>query len=321
MPDVSRRSILKGSCIATGGLLAGCIEGLGGGGSSSNLRIKTSSQSGTHYAFSSPVPELLNEHSKNPTLEATVSTSEGSVANMRAVHEENSEMGTSVDTVLWLAYNGTGAFSKELDVRTVMRASIAPLYHVVREGSDIETVQDLEGKTVTAGEAGSGTLGQHQGYMEELGVDVEYQNMSYTEGGRAIRDGDVDAWWIFHSPISQNAFAAAPDSLRVLGFTDSELQTLLEAFPYSDDTELTPDRLQGVDETKQVIGASSYWVTHPDIDTDVIKEFTRVVLENPEAIQEANQNSSRFGSDFAYFDLGVPYHEGAMEYFEEAGIV
>lgn len=315
-----RRAFLTGSVTAGTGLLAGCSGLGGGGGDTVRLQIHTAAEGASHYNMSAPLVQLLPENSEDPKLEATVSTSDGSVANMRRLGEGNTDIGTSVDQVAHLASNGQGPFDDEVDIRIVSRAEVVTQFYVVRQDSDIETVSDLDGKSVTAGPAGSGTLGQHQALMEQYGIETENVHLGYSEGGRALRDGDVDAWFIFYGSPVTNAFATDGDRLRFARFTDDEMKGLQEAFPWTTQTQVTPDMLENYDSTIQAMGTNGFWITTPDMDAEVVREFVEVITNNPKPIREANVNSREFGLEYAYYDFGVPYHEGALEYFEEEGV-
>lgn len=314
-----RRAFLASGAAAGAGLLAGCQDAIGGG-ETVHLQIHTAAEGASHYNMSAPLVEMLPEHSEDPQLDATVSTSDGSVANMRMLGHDETDVGTSVDQVAHLASNGEGPFDEEIDIRIMARAEVVAQYYVVREESDIETVSDLDGKTVTAGPAGSGTLGQHEALMEQYGLETEDVHLGYAEGGRALRDGDVDAWFIFHGSQVMNAFATDGDMLRLAEFTDEEMEGLQEAFPWTTETEVTPDMLENYDNTVQAMGTNGFWITTPDTRNDVVHEFCRVVTNNPEPIREANINSRDFGLEYAYYEFGVPYHEGALEYFEEQDV-
>jgi TRAP transporter TAXI family solute receptor len=297
-------------------------DGNGGGADPTRLGISTASQGASHYNMSSPIPDLLEEHSGDPPLRATVRTSEGSVANMRKVGQMTTEIGTAVAPVAFQAANGAGSFDEELDVELLMQGESVPQYHVVREDSDITSVMDLEGKTVTAGPSGSGLLGPHRTMMDLLDINVEYEFLGYSEGGRALLDGDVDAWWIFHGSPPRNVFSSAPDKLKVLEFSEDELQPILDEFPFISKYQMADDMLPGMEAERLTWTAGSFWTTNPDaMSADAAREFVEVVCEHPGPIQEANINSRNFGPEFAYSDIGIPYHEGAEQYFSDKGVI
>lgn len=321
MPSQTRRQYIKYTAAGVGSsLVAGC-SGLTGSGAT-QVGISTAAQGASHYTMSAPIPDILNEHSSDPELQATVRTSEGSVANMRSLGQGTTEIGTAVAPVAFEAYNGTGVFDSQIDLKLLMQGELPPQYHVVRADSGIESVSDLEGKTVTAGPAGSGLQGPHKTMMELLDINVEYEYLGYAEGGRALRNGDVDAWWIFHGNPPQNAFATAGEDLRVLSFTDAELETIKSEFPFITEYEMAQDMLPGMSSARTTWASGSFWCATSDtLSADVAEEFVRVVSEHPEPIREANVNSREFGVEFAYADIGVPYHEGAQTYFQDAGVL
>ncbi len=118
-----------------------------------------------------------------------------------------------------------------------------------------------------------------------------------------------------------NAFATDGDELRVLGWTEDEFDSMQEVFPWTARAEVTPDMLENYEETELAMGTNSFWVTMPEMDDDVVYEMTRAILENPEPIQESNVNSENLETEWAYYDFGVPYHDGSLEYFEEHGLI
>jgi len=318
MKGVSRRAFLASGAAGIAGTLAGCS----GDSETVQLQIHTAAEGASHYNMSVPLVDLLSENSEEPQLSATVSSSDGSVANMRLLGNDNTDIGTSVDQVAHLAYNGIGPFEGEsVDCRCIMRGEVVGQFYVVQEDSDINSIADLDGRSVSPGPEGGGTTGQHESLMEQFGIETEDVYLTYSEGGRALRDGDVDAWFIFYGAPVTNAFATDGEDLRVLGFDDEELEQVQEVFPWTAESEVTPEMLEGHDETVQVMGTNGFWLTTADMDNDIVRELCRVVTQNPEPIRDANVNSEDFGLEFAYYEFGVPYHEGAVEYFEEEGVI
>ncbi|MWV38441.1 TAXI family TRAP transporter solute-binding subunit [Natrialba sp. INN-245] len=314
----NRRQFLTSGLAVGTGLVAGC---LGGDDDARDLSIHTAGEGASHYTKSAPLVELLPEHTEDPPLSATVSTSDGSVANIRNLDNGEIDIGTTVDQIGHLAYNGEVPFEDEIDIRCIMRSEVVAQYYVVRDDSEIETIFDLDGVTMTSGPEGSGTHGQHDTLMDHYGLETDDQYMGYGEGLRALRDGDLDAFFGHHGSDTMNAFATDGDELRVLGWTEDEFDSMQEVFPWTARAEVTPDMLENYEETELAMGTNSFWVTMPEMDDDVVYEMTRAILENPEPIQESNVNSENLETEWAYYDFGVPYHDGSLEYFEEHGLI
>ncbi|MCW8173600.1 hypothetical protein D8S78_23360 [Natrialba swarupiae] len=131
--------------------------------------------------------------------------------------------------------------------------------------------------------------------MDQYGLETDDVYLSYGEGGRALRDGDVDAWFVFHGSDAINAFVTDGDELEP-EFDDEAMEGLQEVFPWTVEADVTPDMLENYEETTGVMGTHGYWMTTPEMDDDVVYELCRVVTSNPEPIRDSNVNSEEFDS-------------------------
>lgn len=320
---VHRRKVLKASGSMAVATVAGCLNLSGesssdDGSSSGNEEVEITIQAGapgtSYYAISAPFGQILSEHASNPPIDATVMGTGGGVENVKAV-TKNVDLAASMGSVVNKGYNGEGGFDKAYDnVRLIMRGEKFPPLYVVRKGSGIESLKDLEGKRVAAGPNGSGLANQHPEIMGLFGIQTEQKYMSHSDGQSALVDGDIDAWYVFLGSSVQNAFSTA--DLNVLSLTDNTLEKITSEISALDTMEVTPDRLTGLESTVNVFGEGTWWITTAEYDASVITHICETVLKHPEGIRENNVNSKNFGKEFAYYDMGVPYHKGAEEYFK-----
>jgi hypothetical protein len=58
-----------------------------------------------------------------------------------------------------------------------------------------------------------------------------------------------------------------------------------------------------------------------DADPDLVYLIARTIYENREAITQMHPAGREITPDRAAGDYGIPYHEGALRYFEEIGIL
>ena len=97
------------------------------------------------------------------------------------------------------AYNQTGAFA-ESEVENNF-STVAVLYQeechiVVRADSGINTVEELQGKTVSIGEEESGTEQNAKQILAAYGLDeklVKEVNLNYTDAAKQLQSGEIDA--------------------------------------------------------------------------------------------------------------------------------
>ena len=81
-------------------------------------------------------------------------------------------MGIAMADVVTDAYLGQGRFPEPLPLRVLLTAYPNIVHILTLEGSGIERVDDLRGKRVSLGAAGSGTAVAAENVLTGLGVDL-----------------------------------------------------------------------------------------------------------------------------------------------------
>ena len=338
----NRRAFLGKAGLVGTGLIAGCMGGDGGnndggggdggggdggdggdnsGSESVSFTIQAAAEGTTYYALTAPLSETLRQNSESPKLQPTVSTTGGGTQNMRALGQQSTDIAMAVSAATYGAYHGNEPYKQKWDVRPIARADAYPMFHVVREDSDIETIEDLEGKSVSAGPSGSGALSIHEAIMELLGISIERKKLEHGEGGRALQDGKLDAWWVFVGPDVRKTFSTA--DVRTIGFTEDQMSKILEERPWHSSITMNSDWIEQIQGEHLNPGVNPMWCAHKDYRTDVVKEFCRVLFEHTEPVERARSNPEPLTPEFAVYQDGfdVPYHKGAQEYYEEAGVL
>jgi TRAP transporter TAXI family solute receptor len=261
----------------------------------------------------------LTEHTD--IFEPTVSTSGGSVSNVRSLVQGQSEIATTLPGVALSAQEGEDPFEQQRDIQTLMRCESYPNLHVVQADSDITSIEDFAGKDVCAGPPGSGNLATHRKMMEMFGLEDEINrvNLSQSEASTAIRDGDIDVWFIYMSGALQNAWETA--DLRVVGMTDEQINQVTSEIQTLSQIQVDDSWLSGIEDPKQVLAFSSVWIVRPEFDEDHAYEICKTMVENPDTLRNSIKNAENFDDEFAAFEYGVPYHSGAEQYFQEIGVM
>lgn len=138
-------------------LLAGCmlaallLTGCSAAETVKRLRFGVAGEGGVYHNFGEQFAALENETS-NGTIE--LRTTAGSAANLRLLTGEYLQLAIAQADLAQDAYNQTGIFAEEEDIRGF--GAVAALYTeacqvIVRADSDIQSIEDLQGKTVSIG--------------------------------------------------------------------------------------------------------------------------------------------------------------------------
>jgi TRAP-type uncharacterized transport system substrate-binding protein len=192
-----------------------------------------------------------------------------------------------------------------------------PMFHNVRQGSDIETIQDLDGRVGAPGAPGSGTNAIHKAWMEELGIEPEWRELENEEGAQALQDGDVDFWFIFTGPHVLRAYETF--DLRPIKTTEEDLNALIDDRPYHDSHTLSSDWVPQIEgEWPNKVGVNPTFFTSEEQPDELIAEMLEVLFNEPSRWDQHRRNPNSFSPEFAHYTDGydVPYHPAAESFYE-----
>lgn len=319
--------------LACGMVMALVACGQTGSGSSSQSRapggktritIGTAGTSGALYPMGVAMAETITQHVDG--ISATGESTAASIENLRNLHEGKMAMGISQTEVASFAYRGQGSY--EGSAYTDIRAMFSTIYNFLQvftlEGSGIESVADLEGKTISVGSAGSGGELAARALLATYGLDytkVNAQFMGESDGAAALKDGKIDAMIATH-PLNSAAL--------------TELTTSCSAVLVPIDEDVFYDTYHAY--SKYTVPAGTY----PNNDTDVViprsriimctsinsgltdddvYEITKAIWENRSEWSECAKSVSKQAVlETALEEIDIPLHPGAIRYFEEKGL-
>ena len=187
-------------------------------GGTTRITIGTAGTSGALYPMGVAMAETITKHVDG--ISATGEATAASIENLRNLHEGKMGMAISQTEVASFAYNGTGAY--EGNAYTDIRAMFATINNYLQvftlKNSGIQSVADLEGKTVSMGAAGSGGELAARALLAAYGLDytkVNAQFMGEADGSAALSDGKIDAM-IATNPINSAALTELTTSCEAV---------------------------------------------------------------------------------------------------------
>ena len=135
--------------------LAGC--GGSGGAKQQYLNIGTGGTAGTYYPLGGAMAELFNKNIAN--VNASAQSTGASVANVNMLKDGSLDLALIQNDIAYYAANGLEMFDgKKVDnLRGIATLYPETVQIVALEKSGIKSINDLRGKRVAVGAAGSGT--------------------------------------------------------------------------------------------------------------------------------------------------------------------
>jgi TRAP transporter TAXI family solute receptor len=290
------------------------------------LVIGTGGTGGVFYPYGSGLARILQE--KMPNTQATGEVTGGSVDNMKLLKKRDADLAMSTVDSAFEASEGIGVYK---DVGKVPACTLAVLYtsfvHVVAlEDSGIAKVEDMKGKRISVGSAGSSTEVAADRVLEAAGVDgkkdIKREALSVAESVNAMKDKKLDGFfWIGGLPT-----AAVTDLVNTPGLKVKFLPTAQYVEPirkkygplYSDFA-LPKGIYKGFDQDIPGIGIGNVVVVHAEMPEQLAYNITKTIFDNLAEVQKVHSEAKSLTIQSATKGASLPFHPGAIKYFKEKG--
>ena len=311
LPGLFKR-VVTAVCALT---LAIGIAGCGGGEKEQFINIATGGTAGTYYPIGGAIAEVLNKNGMNASAQSTGA----SVANINMLKDKQVELAIVQNDITYYAVNGLEMFKEGGKIENL--SGIASLYpetcqFIVREDSGIKSINDLKGKRVAVGAAGSGAEANARQILEAYGItydDVEEQFLSFAEGAYAIKDKTVDAAFVTAGyPTASVQDVASQNKIRLLPVGDEQIKILTDKYPFYTKTVVPKGVYQGFDEEVQTVSVMAILVCNDKIDAALGEKLTKAVFDNVDKIAAAHsagknikKESALTGMDFIKMNDGA----------------
>ena len=252
----------------------------------------------------------------------------GTTANVLGVHKGKFDIGFSLTDATASAWEGTGFFEEEGEIRDIR--NVATLYPhasqiVVWNNSDIKTIEDLKGKKVTPGGKGLSSDLETRRLLELYGMsydDMESEFLSFSDGTQRMIDGQVDAllYTATPYPFAPIIKVGAKDQIRLVEIPKDKAEQLaqykgVETFVFPAGT------YDGVDYDVQGIAVRSHIIVREDMSEDVVYSIVKSIAENFERYGDVIGVMKNTTMENMASDVGIPFHPGALKYYQEQGWV
>lgn len=290
-------------------------------GGGSKIFLATGSETGTYYSFGIALGQVMKDKIGQ---EFGVQSTGASKANIQLVADGDVSMAIVQNDVMDYAYNGTNTFASEGALTGF--SAVATLYSEVIQivaKPDITDISQLKGKTVSVGDAGSGTEFNAAQIFEAYGMsfdDINKQSLSFTDSADKFKDGQLDAFFITAgAPTTCVTDLATSNDFVILSIGDSEMQYLLDNYGYYTKYELAADTYSRQSESATTVAVKATLIASDDLSEDTVYNVTKGIFENIDAIKAAHAKGAELSADSGIEGISIPLHPGAEKYFREIG--
>ena len=288
------------------------------------LTLGTGGTTGSYYAVGGVMATVLNPVLTESSL--TVTSTGASKANIQLVDMGEADLAIVQNDVMYYAYTGTDLFEDEGAYDTF--STVAGLYdetvQIVTCDDSIQSVADLKGKTVSVGDAGSGTefnAEQILGAYDLSFDDINVVNASFGDSADSLKDGKIDAAFIVAgAPTTAVVDLATTKDVKLVQLDDEHIQTLQNSYDFYTKTVIPAGTYKGVDEDATTVSVRATLIASNDVSEDAVYELLKAMFDNQKDLIAGHAKFEFLNVEDAVKGISVPFHPGAVKYFGEQGI-
>ncbi|PLS79384.1 MAG: C4-dicarboxylate ABC transporter substrate-binding protein, partial [Chloroflexi bacterium] len=253
----------------------------------------------------------------------------GSVDNMKLINSDEADLGLSTVDSAYDAIKGQGAYA---DTGPIPACTLAVLYnsfvHVVAsEASGINSVEDMKGKTVSVGSAGSSTEGAADRILEAAGLDpkadISRQNLSVNDSAAAMKDGKIDAFfWIGGLPTSAVTDLVTTGNVKVKFIPTAQyVAPMTEKYgPVYTEFALPAGTYPGFDQDIPGIGIGNILFNSASMNEQLAYDIVKTMFDNLDDVQQSHPAARELSLETAVQGSSIPFHPGAIRFYQEQGV-
>ncbi len=264
----------------------------------------------------------------DPTIRVNVNASTGSVSNIQSLRSGEIDLGLVSGDAAWRAYNGSGDFSGNAfpGLRAVAALYSSTSDWMAPDAVGIRYVHDLKGHVCAIGPENSATDMTARDSLRACGISIDsdhFKNISIGEGSSMAIRGEIDAVHGFAgNPISGLADMADAAPSRLLLYTESELNAILDRYPYYEEVKIPAGTYKGQNMAVTTFGVKCLLCVSSAADKEKIQHLAEILDHAAGDLASAYPYLQEFDDDlFRYSAIPIPLHEGALAYYQQRGYI
>ena len=290
------------------------------------LVIGTGGTGGVFYPYGSGIARILQE--KMPNTQATGEVTGGAVDNLKLLKKGDADIAMSTIDAAYEAAEGISVYK---DVGKIPACTLVTLYtsfvHIVAlEGSGINKIEDMKGKRVSVGSAGSTTEVVADRLLEAAGLDgkkdIRREDLSVAESVNAMKDKKLDAFfWNGGVPTAAVTDLVNTPGLKVKFIDGSAYidKILAKYGPLYSKFALAKGIYKRVEQDVPGMGIGNVLLVNENMNEQLAYNITKTIFDNLPEVQKVHAEAKGLSLQSAVVGSSLPYHPGAIRFYKEKG--
>lgn len=293
-------------------------------GSTTFVRIGTSSVGGGFYQIGNTIAQLGNREMKDMNFTAVTG---GSVKNCFNLGKKEIEIGIVQSATLQDAWQGQGTFDGKAvkDLRFITAIYPMPFHVLVNLKADIASVSDFDGKRVDFGPVGGGIEVNTKRLFDVYGLsmdDVSVQRFGRSEVSESLKVGRSEAHvWATSVPNAMITDMVNSEKVGLIGLESDKIEEIVAKYPAYSAAVIPAGSYAGFDQDIPTVAAVGALVTNKDMSEEAVYKITKMLYENVDFLKERLSYFKYFSLEHALDGMSLDLHPGAAKFYKEQGIL
>ncbi len=284
------------------------------------LKMMTGPMGGAWYPLGGAIADALQKEIPGVTVSVMPG---GGIANIEATEVGKCDIGFSNSNSAVDASYGRAPFKKKMENMRQLANLYAQYFQmVVGEASGIKTVADFKGKIISCDRKGlTGELLTQQ-VLQIYGLSysdmAKVHHVGYSDGVSLMKDGHAQVLTLITTiPSSAILDLAADRKIRLISLPEDKVLALQKINSGNLRRFIPKGTYPGVDYDVVGIGAFTHLIISAKLPDDLVYKITKTIVTSlPRFVDVVKDMKGVTAKDLA-FDLGIPYHPGALRYYKE----
>ena len=269
------------------------------------LRIATGPSGGTYLQLGYALANIYER--ELPGIRAQAETTDGSVANMRALEQGDMDLAFTQADVAYETYG------KEGGVRAVAALDTGALQLITRADGPLRRIGDLAGRRVSFGPIGSGTERAADVALQGhgLGGRVHRLQLTFEEAAARVVAGELDAAFVMASVPT--AVIKRTRGLRLIAVDPAVMARLRTTHPFYRPIVIAGGTYDGQTADVLALGVDNILACRAGLEEAQVQDLTRVLVESLRELAQVHPAAAIDPEDAPA--VPIPLHPGAKRYY------
>lgn len=285
------------------------------------INIATGGTSGTYFPLGGAVADILNKNIKG--VNASAQSTGASVANINLLKQGKVDIAFVQNDIAYYAANGIEMFK---DKKVSNLKGLATLYpetvQIITLGkTGIKSLNDVKGKRVAVGAAGSGTEANARQILAAYGItynDISVQYLSFGEASSALKDGNVDVAFVTAGfPTAAVQDIASQHEVVLLPVSADKADTLIKKYPFYTKVNIPAKTYASQTAACPAVAVRCMLVVSDKMDDKTAYDVTKAIFTHLDRMKAAHSVAALISKKTAKDGMSITLAPGADKFFKE----